>query len=179
MHRILVIGSGGSGKTTLATRLAAELGLPMVHLDAHYWRDGWQPTPADEWQATVRRLVQEPRWVMDGNYGGTLDLRLAAADTVVFLDISRMRCLWRVLVRRVRHHRQSRRSMAPGCPERLTVGFIKWIWQYPSRRRPDILRRLRQLGAGKTVAILRNDGEVGRFVRDLDSRRSRAVGRQG
>src|SRR5438034_11750677 len=86
LKRILVIGSGGSGKTTFARRLAERTTLPLIHLDALYWRPGWDPTPADEWRARVEALANEPAWIMDGNYGGTLDIRLAASDTIVFLD---------------------------------------------------------------------------------------------
>ncbi len=87
LKRILVIGSGGSGKTTFARRLAERTKLPLIHLDALYWRPGWDPTPDEEWRAKVAELVNTPAWIMDGNYGGTLNIRLAACDAVVFLDI--------------------------------------------------------------------------------------------
>src|SRR5256886_17527246 len=70
MKRTLVIGSGGTGKTTVARRLAQRTGLPLIHLDLLYWRPGWQPTPGEEWHETVRRLVAGESWIIDGNYGG-------------------------------------------------------------------------------------------------------------
>src|SRR5688572_22342824 len=112
MERVLVIGSGGAGKSTFAKRLAERLGLPLVHLDAIYWRDGWIETPKEEWRGIVARLIGEPRWVMDGNYGGTMDMRLAAADTVIFLDMPRVVCLWRV----VKRYFQFRGHAHPGTP---------------------------------------------------------------
>src|SRR4051812_22129729 len=72
MRRVLVIGSGGAGKSTFARSLAERLGLPLIHLDALYWRPGWVETPKEEWAREVRRLLSADRWVMDGNYGGTL-----------------------------------------------------------------------------------------------------------
>ena len=164
MKRVLVIGSGGSGKTTLARRLAERTGLPLIHLDALYWRPGWDPTPSDEWRAKIDALLRDERWIMDGNYGGTLDLRLEACDTVVFLDLSRWVCLWRVLTRRLRHRGEVRAEMAPGCPERFTWEFLEWIWTYPARRRPAILQRLEALRGRKAIYVLHSTRAVAEFL---------------
>ena len=174
MQRVLVIGAGGSGKTTFARRLAERTGLPLVHLDALYWRPGWVPTPPEEWRALVEGLVARPSWIMDGNYGGTLDLRLAAADAVVFLDLPRTLCLWRVLARRLRTPGRNRPELPAGCPERLSWEFLAWIWTYPSRRRPNILRRLAPVMDAKQVTVMGSASEVEAFLAGLpkDSGRS-------
>jgi adenylate kinase family enzyme len=95
MKRVAIIGCGGSGKTTVATRLGERTGLPVVLLDQHYWRSGWQETPREEWEALQRELCSRPSWwIMDGNYGGTMAMRLEAADTIIFLDYPTWACLW-------------------------------------------------------------------------------------
>lgn len=162
-----MIGSGGAGKSTLAARLGERLGLPVVHLDARYWRPGWAPTPEPEWRATVARLAAADAWVVDGNYGGTLDLRLARCDAVVFLDLPRWLCVARVLRRALRYAGRTRPDMAPGCPERLTWEFVRWVWDYPRTRRPDILRRLAELAPGTRVTVLRSRAAVARFLAGL------------
>jgi adenylate kinase family enzyme len=164
LKRVLVIGSGGSGKTTVARRLAQRTGLPLVHLDALYWRSGWQPTPPDDWRARVQTLISREAWIIDGNYGGTLDARLDACDTVVFLDLPRLVCLWRVLKRQVSHLGRVRPELPPGCPERLSWEFLAWIWTYPSRRRGDILARLATLDTDKRVVILRSSAAIEQFL---------------
>lgn len=164
MKRILVIGAGGSGKTTLARRLAERTGLPLVHLDALYWRPGWEPTPPDEWRATIQTIVGREQWIIDGTYGGTLAARLEACDTAVFLDVPRLVCLWRVLKRQVRHLGRVRPELAPGCRERLSWEFLAWIWTYPSRQRNDILRRLRALEGRTRVANLHSSAAVDQFL---------------
>lgn len=164
MLRVLVIGSGGAGKSTFARRLGARTGLPVIHLDARYWRAGWEPTPPDEWQDVVRALVARDAWVMDGNYGGTLDVRLVACDTVIFLDLPRVVCLWRVVRRWARHRGDTRPDMAPGCNEQLSLEFLRWIWGYPTRQRPGILRRLSTLSAAQRVVVLRSTADVERFL---------------
>ena len=159
-----MIGSGGAGKSTFARRLGARTGLPVIHLDARYWRAGWEPTPPDEWHEVVRELVAREAWVMDGNYGGTLDARLAACDTVIFLDLPRLVCLWRVVRRWARHRGGTRPDMAPGCNEQISLEFIRWIWGYPTRQRPAILRRLSTLSVGQRAVVLRSAADVERFL---------------
>jgi adenylate kinase family enzyme len=168
MRRVLVIGSGGAGKSTIAAAIAERTGLPLIHLDACYWRAGWVETPPDEWAATVARLAAGDAWVMDGNYGGTLDARLAVCDTVIFLDLPRLVCLWGVLRRALRWRGRTRPDMGAGCPEQLPDReFLSWIWNYPRRRRPGILARLRALPAYRRVVILRSRRAARRWVAAL------------
>lgn len=164
MKRVLIIGSGGAGKTTVAKELAARTGLPLIHLDQLFWSPGWVPTPDDEWDALIQSLIAQGQWIMDGNYGRTLPTRLTAADTIIFLDLPRLVCTWRVIARRFHYFGRSRPDVAPGCPEHLTWEFVSWVWTYPSRRRPDILRRLDSVSQEKQVVILRSSREVERFL---------------
>ncbi len=164
MNRILVIGAGGAGKTTFARRLSQCIGLPLIHLDALYWRPGWEPTPSAEWQTRIEELIRADLWIMDGNYGGTLNLRLGACDTVVFLDRGRLVCVWRVFVRQIRYVGRRRPELPEGCRERLTWEFLSWIWTYPSRRRESILNRLALLKESKRVVILRSGKAIEEFL---------------
>ena len=118
-RRILVIGSGGAGKSTFARELAQRTGLPLVHLDSHFWKPGWTLTPPDEWSGRVRGLVREDCWIMDGNYIGSLELRLERCDTVVFFDLPRLTCLGGIARRWLRHRVTSRPDLPEGCPERV------------------------------------------------------------
>lgn len=164
MRRVLVIGSGGSGKSTFSVALGARLELPVIHLDREYWHAGWVPTLADEWRARVAELIAGEAWVIDGNYGGTMAARLAACDTVIFLDLPRIQCLWRVVRRAMRFAGRSRPDMTPGCPERLSWEFLGWIWTYPSRRRPEVLRMLRALPVTTRVETLSSSRSVEAFL---------------
>ena len=166
--KILIIGSAGAGKTVLAVELGSLLDLPVIHLDAVHWRPDWVKPPAEEWRQTVDDLLQRERWIMDGNYGGTLPQRLAACDTVLFLALPRRLCLYRVLKRTITHWGRTRPDLNPGCREQLPDWeFLSWIWTYHRKRTPGILEMLREIEAHKRVVILKSRSEVARFVQSL------------
>ena len=86
MQRVLVIGSPGAGKSILAAKLSAVTGLPLIHLDQQYWLPGWVEPDEAAWQVRLREIIAGDRWIIDGNYGGSMTLRLTRADTVIYLD---------------------------------------------------------------------------------------------
>lgn len=175
-RRILIIGCAGAGKSTFAVALGRKLDLPVIHLDAIYWQPGWQAPPAEAWAQTVRALLQRDRWVMDGNYGGTLAERIQACDTVVFLVFSRWLCLYRVFKRSIAGYGRVRPDQGAECPERFPTGaFLWWIWTYPHRRTPKILALLHDVEGEKAVFVLRSPSEATRFLAAID--RSVAVSR--
>ena len=164
MQRVLVIGSGGSGKSTLAKRLGNVLGLPVIHLDSLYWSPGWIEPDKLQWAETVRKAISQRAWILDGNYSGTLAERIEACDTVGFLDVSRFVCLWRVIGRIAAHRGKTRPDMPEGCPERLDMAFLLWIWNYPNRTRRKVLAVLQAYRTTKKVIHLRTRTDVERFV---------------
>lgn len=164
MKKILIIGSCGAGKSTFAVRLSERLGLPVIHLDKFYWNPGWVKTPEPEWHERVAELIRRDSWIIDGNYSGTLDVRLAACDTVIFLDVVRAVCLWRVLKRVATYRKGSRPDMAEGCREKIDLEFVRWVWGYPTRTRPKILKRLEESARDKRVVVLRTRDEIENFL---------------
>jgi len=168
MQRVLVLGCGGAGKSTLAHRLGEITGLPVIHLDAEYWRPGWVETPKEPWRARVRELVARERWIMDGNYADTLELRLPAADTIIFLDCARWRCLLRVFRRVAANAGRTRPDMGPGCPEKLDLEFLRWVWSFNAGDRQKVLQALHRHSSGKALHVLRTPCDARRFVQSLE-----------
>ncbi|MGO4705228.1 topology modulation protein [Microvirga sp. 2MCAF38] len=170
MHRILVIGSPGAGKTTLALRMAERLGLPLTHLDREYWRPGWIKPLSDEWEAQAARLAAEPSWIMDGEYLDEAGLQVARATSIVMLDRPRALCLFRAIWRVVLNYRKERPDLGEGCPEyfnRDYVTFVRFIWTYPKKIRPKMLAVLRSLRPDQTGFILKSQAEIQAFEADL------------
>ena len=167
MKRIMIIGCGGAGKSTLARELGNILGLPLVHLDQAYWRPNWVERDKQEWEEIVTKLADQDRWIMDGNYGGTMDIRLQRADTVLFLDRSRWLCVYRVLLRLWQTGGRTRPDMAEGCEERFNLPFLQYVFFYNNTRRPGILKKLNRLSSKQSVFRLRSQREIDHFIAGL------------
>ena len=165
MQNILVIGPCGAGKSTLARDLGARLGLPVHHIDQLNWQPGWVESSKDELRARLATIVDGDRWLIDGNYGGTLDVRLARADTVVYLDFSIWLCATRVL-RRIRMWRgRPRPDMPEGCPERFDLAFFWYVLRWNSGPGPRTEALL--VGHEAKVVRLRNPAALSRWLGTL------------
>jgi adenylate kinase family enzyme len=167
VERVVVLGPGGAGKSELARSLAGRTGLPVVHLDVLFWREGWTPAPRGEALRDLHAAIQRDRWILDGNFLDAGDNRFARADNVVFLDLPRRTCLWRVLWRLVRDRGRSRADLPEGCREGFDLEFLRWIWRYPWADRPRVLGLLAGLDRGIDVHHLRSGDDVTRFLAKL------------
>ena len=170
--RIAVIGCCGAGKSTLALKLGQRLGLPVVHLDKLGWEPGWIKVDRDE---LIRRqhaaFTPDGRWIADGNYRNTMDLRFAVADTIVFLDFPTHVCLYRILKRRIVYLGRTHPGMTPGNNERFLdrefPDLLRFVARFRRKDRPRILAKLAQLDGSQRVITLRSPHEVERFVASL------------
>lgn len=154
MDRILVVGCGGSGKTHLARQLAGVLDLPLTHLDGVYYDAEWHVLPQKEFAECQRELVRQNRWVIEGNYASTLPIRLAAADTVLFLDLPAVTCLLGVLQRRWRYRGGQHGN--DGVFDRITPSFVRYIWGYRRSMRPRVQRLITEHGDHAELITLRS-----------------------
>jgi len=166
-HRVLVDGMMGSGKSTFARALAARTGLPVIHLDVHYWKPGWGRPSDDEWRERQRALLAGKAWIIDGNYNETLALRLERAETVVFLDSPWWLCASRAFVRGLR---KPVGEMPEGCEDSIKRrlrddwGGVGRIWRN-RRSEPEYARsEISRHGSHTTAHVLRSRREVKAFL---------------
>ncbi len=164
MRKILIIGSGGAGKSTLARHLHEATGIELIHLDKVFWQPNWVETPKDDWKKTIENLLKLDSWIMDGNFGGTMEMRIVAADTVVFLDLPRLLCVWRAYKRFLQFRKNTRPDMAEGCDEKCDLKFLKWIWDYPKRTKPRVEALLKRFQNEKNIIRLKSKSEVENFL---------------
>jgi adenylate kinase family enzyme len=173
MRRVLVLGPGGAGKSELARVIARRTGLAVVHLDVLFWGPGWTAAPREAAVERVAAAVAMDEWVIDGNFLQDVeeDGRLRRADTVVFLDLPRRVCLWRVMKRLARDRGRRRADLPEGADESFDPDGLRWIWNYHKTDRPNVLQLLDRLDDGIAVHRLRSRAEVRRFVERLPAER--------
>jgi adenylate kinase family enzyme len=166
MERILIIGCGGAGKSTLARKLGEKLGIPVVHLDKLFWKPGWVESAPEEIDAKIMEELRKPKWIMDGNFNRTLPQRVKYCDTIIYLDFSRTACLMGVVKRILTTCGTVRPDMGEGCPERFDLEFLKWVWNYNKNKRERNYRLLNEAEGVETI-VLKNRRMVKRFLASL------------
>jgi adenylate kinase family enzyme len=158
MKRVVILGRGASGKSTLARRLGEITRLPVIELDRVFWRPGLVATPRNQWVVMQQKLVTEDGWVMDGDLGpyDVVEVRLRAADTIIFLDFSLVRCAWRAL----------RRS-------RERADFWRWLIAYRRQSRPVLMQAITNHAPSAKFKMLPDPAALKRFLVDV-ARESRS-----
>ena len=166
MERVLIIGCGGAGKSTLAKALGEKTGLPVVHLDKLFWKPGWVEREREEFDALLRQELAKDRWVMDGNFNRTMPQRIARCDTIIYLDFSRFSCLRGVLKRIITTYGTVRPDMGEGCPERVDLEFLRWVWNFNKSKREKYYQLLNEAVGVQTI-VLKNRRMVRRFLKSI------------
>lgn len=173
MKKIIIIGCCGGGKTTLAYQLSRKLSTEVHDLDDYFWHAGWVVTPADRWQEIQHELVRGDRWIISGTYHSTLDIRMASADTVIFLDLPLWLCFLRVLKRKIRNYCGLERTLPKRIQDDPKVSFkslkndLDFLWyvlMFKRKYNTQIRRMLYQGQSDKHVIELRSPKEVAKFI---------------
>lgn len=164
MNRVMIIGCGGAGKSTLARKLGEKTGLPVVHLDQIWWEPGnWQHLEKPEFDQRLKAELEKPRWILDGNFNRTIGMRLAACDTVIYLDYPRLVCIKNWLGRVLKNWGHARPDMGEGCTEWIDPEFVKWIWNFNKNNRARYYDLLNN-ATDKQVVILRSRRQAQKFL---------------
>jgi len=167
MEKIVVIGSPGAGKSTLAKQIYRKLKIKVYHLDRIFWKRGWKPIDKESRIDILQKLVQEKQWIIEGYYLRSSEPRLDAADTIVFLDPPILVCLLRIIKRHFMYDSYPRRDIPEGCIDRLTVRRMLKLFIFPLLGRKKLTQMLRGYNS-KQIIRLRSKKDIEDFFVELN-----------
>ena len=149
MKRVVVLGRGGSGKSTFCHRLSASTGLPVIELDKVFWDESLKALTPEEWRGRQSKVAAEEKWIMDGDLGpfDVLEPRLTRADTVAIVEPPLTVCLWRAL-------RRGRRR----------ADFWLWVLSWRRTYRPRILEDIQRYASGVETVTLSSERDINNFL---------------
>jgi adenylate kinase family enzyme len=171
MNRIMVMGvSAGVGKSTFARRLGELLEISVYHLDALYWKPEWEEASLEEFADDQQKIVSLDQWIIEGNYSNTYDIRVQNADTIIYLELPLIVCLYRVFKRWIQNIGKTRPDMGEGCKEKLDFQFLKFICTtyYPRKKKMETrLQAFKGTGSQKNIIMLKSKKEIHSYLKTL------------
>lgn len=176
MKRIIVIGSSGAGKTTLAKELSARLGIPHVELDGLYHQANWQPANDEDFLASVKAATSGDSWVLCGNYYTRIGQEIwPQADTIIWCNYSFGRVFWQLL-RRTLARGVRRTELWNGNRERLSVLFTRdsivlWMLKTWKKQTVRYEEMFRHSGLPATLVRLKNPKERQEFLKSVNDKK--------
>ncbi len=161
MKKVIIIGCPGSGKSTFARKLQVVSALPLYHLDLLYWKPDRTIVPREEFLEKLCQIMTEEQWIIDGNYASTMELRMKACDTIIFLDYPPELCLSGA--------QERKGKLRPDLPWVETDDFddsefMEYIRKFHEVNRPIILKMLEKY-SDKEIVVFHNREEADEFLR--------------
>ena len=158
MKKVIVIGCPGSGKSTVSRALHNKTGIPLYHLDMMYWNADKTTVEKSVFFERLSAVLEKDEWIIDGNYSSTMELRMAACDTVIFLDYPFDVCL-----DGIKERRGKPRSDMPWIETEEDAEFVEFIKNYNEQQKPKVLELLKKYG-DKNIVILKSREQVDAFL---------------
>lgn len=174
MKRVTIVGPSGSGKSTLARQVGNLFHLPVFHMDQLFFDPGWVERSKEKLAKSVESILEaNDEWVIEGNYSGTLKSRLAQSTHVIILDYPRYLYVYRVIRRLFTSYGKVREDMAPGCPERIDPAFLKYVWNFKTKRRGKLLQTVQtHLPETCELIVFKNPTECKQYLKTLQEKSS-------
>lgn len=161
MKKVVIIGCPGSGKSTFARKLAEKSGLPLFHLDLLYWNSDKTTVSKEVFLHRLNNVLSENEWIIDGNYGSTMELRISACDTIFFLDFDSDVCLSGIYERKGKP-----RPDMPWIETEDDEEFLQFIRDYNTNSRPKVIELLNKYSK-KDIFIFKYRNEAEIFIENI------------
>lgn len=166
--KTVVMGYSGAGKSTLARALGERYDVPVLHFDRVHWAPNWTERDKGEVRQLVHEFMENPAWVIDGNYTKyEYERRLNEADEIIILNFPRLVCFFRAWKRYFRYRGRTRDDMGQGCNEKMDLEFMWWIlWKGRTHQKREELQKVLKKYPEKTV-VLQNQKDIDRYLEGL------------
>ncbi len=164
MKRILIVGRGSSGKSTLALALSKKLNLPVYHLDQYFWKENWDPVDDEEKHRLHTELISKDRWIIEGS-SQFLEERAKRADHLILLDLPPYRTIPSWLNRIWKYRGTTRPDMAKGNIEKFNIEYIKWLFDGDSPKRK--LKTFKEKTPHKELVILNSRRQAKKYLSSI------------
>lgn len=165
MKKVIVIGCPGAGKSSFARKLRDASGIPLYYLDMIWHRPDRTNVSREEFDLRLREILQKDRWIIDGNYLRTLEMRLQECDTVFLLDYPVEVCL-----EGARSRIGKTREDMPWIETEFDEEFRQWILDFEKKQRPQIYALLEKYKEGRDIFIFRSREEGKAAMRQMMKR---------
>lgn len=162
MNKAIIIGCPGSGKTTFAEKLQKCTGLPLYYLDAIWHKPDKNHIPREEFDRRIEEIFETPKWIIDGNYKRTIEMRMKQCDTVFLFDLPVEMCLQGVTARIGKE-----RYDLPWLETELDPEFKQFIEDFPKDTLPYIYELIEKYKDDKRVIIFKSREEADGFIEEL------------
>lgn len=159
MKKVIVIGCPGSGKTTFAEKLNKTTGLPLYYLDAVWHKPDKTHIPREEFEQRIAEIFETPEWIIDGNYGRTIEMRLKECDTVFLFDLPTEVCL-QGATERIGKERYD----LPWLETEPDPEFMRFIEEFPQTTLPKIYELIEKYKSEKQVVIFKSRKDADEYI---------------
>ena len=168
-NKVCLFGCPGSGKSTLSKALSNIMDIKVFHLDNIYWKPNWVNISKEEFDIKLKELLMLDKYIIEGNYNRTLQVRLDECDLAIYLDFNRMTCLISVIKRYFQYKNKTRDDITEGCEEALDKQFISYVWNFNRNHKKDYYQKLESMN--KPYIILKSRKEVKKFLKLLNNKK--------
>ena len=162
MQKVIVIGSPGAGKSTFARHLRNKTGLPLYYLDSIWHKSDRTTVTREEFDEKLKEILNKDKWIIDGNFSRTMEIRLKECDTVFFLDYPLEVCL-----KGAESRVGTEREEMPWIEEEFDPEFKQWIIDFPIQELPLIYNLIEKYGKDKNIVIFKSRQESEAFLEKI------------
>lgn len=159
MKKVIIIGCPGSGKSTFARALHKKTRIPLFYLDMMYWNSDKTTVSKEVFRERLRKVLSEDEWIIDGNYGSTMDMRMAECDTVFFLDYCTDIC-----ISGIKDRMGKTRPDMPWIETEEDAEFLEFIRNYNTESRPKVLELLNKYSE-KNIIVFNNRDDADAYLK--------------